>query len=1034
VVRFALTFYCNHVCHHLHEVDFIKFFRGDSKLVGLINIQRQPRAIIQSLALALLLVFLSSPSGKATTLPAGFAETQIATGITDPTAMAFAPDGRLFVCQQTGQLRIIKNGTLLSTPFLTVTTDTADERGLLGVAFDPNFTTNQFIYVYYTVTSTPRHNRVSRFTANGDTVVPGSESIIFELDNLSAAFHNGGAIHFGSDGKLYIAVGDNGNSGNSQSLATVHGKMLRINSNGTIPTDNPFYNSTTGNNRAIWAWGLRNPFTFAFQNGTGRMFINDVGQSTWEEINDGIAASNYGWPTTEGVTGNPNFRSPLFAYDHNVGPTGGCAITGGAFYNPPVNQFPAAYIGKYFFADFCSGWIRRFDPSNSTVSSFATGLIFPVDLQVSSDGSLYYLARDNSGGGVYRISYTANQAPSIGTHPVSQTIAQGQPVTFSVGASGTAPLSYQWQRNGVDIPNANSQSYTIASVALSDNGAGFRVIVTNSFGGATSNEATLTVTANQPPTGNITSPVAGTLYSAGQTINYSGTATDPETGSLPASAFTWQVDFHHDTHAHPFILATSGATSGSFTIPTTGETSPNVWYRIYLTVRDSAGLTHTSFRDILPRTSTITLQTNSAGLQLTLDGQPVTTPVQVVSVVGLTRTLGVVSPQVIGGVSYYFSAWSDAGAATHSISTPTSNTTYTATFTAQPQTLSFSAASYSAGEGSGSLAITVIRAQGTSGEVSVDYAVNGGTASERTDYTTFVGTLRFLNGETSKTLTLLLTEDGFVDGNKTVNLVLSNPKVAILGGQSVATVTITDNDTAPSSNNPINQTPVFVQQHYHDFLNRAPEPAGYQGWQNILNNCPPSGKDANGNFCDRIEVSSAFFRSLEFQQRGFFVYRFYSSSYGRIPRYTEFMPDMARVSGFQTAGEEEASKVAFVNDFMARQEFKNRYDAVTDPRAYVGALETAAGVILASREALIADLAAGRKTRAEVLRAVAESQEVYQKYFNQAFVVMQYFGYLRRDPDALYLNWIDTLNQTGDYRVMVNGFINSAEYRSRFGQ
>ncbi|MBA2733775.1 MAG: DUF4214 domain-containing protein [Acidobacteria bacterium] len=436
----------------------------------------------------------------------------------------------------------------------------------------------------------------------------------------------------------------------------------------------------------------------------------------------------------------------------------------------------------------------------------------------------------------------------------------------------------------------------------------------------------------------------------------------------------------------------------------------------------------------MPRTSTITLATNPAGLQLTLDGQPVTTPIQIVSVVGLTRTLGVVSPQVVGGVSYQFSSWSDAGAATHDISTPATDTTYIATFNAQQQTLQFGAASYSTGEGSGSLAITITRSQGTSGEVSVDYAANGGTASERTDYTTFIGTVRFLNGETSKTLTLLLTEDAFVDGSKTVNLILNNPKGAILGGQNISTVTIADNDTTPSSANPINETPVFVQQHYHDFLNRAPEPAGYQGWQNILTNCPPSGRDANGNYCDRIEVSSAFYRSPEFQQRGFFVYRFYSSSYGRIPRYVEFMPDMARVSGFQTTAQEEASKVAFIEDFTARQEFKNRYDALTNPRAYVEAMEAAAGVVLSNRETLIAELATNQKTRAQVLRAVAESAEVYGKYFNQAFVVMQYFGYLKRDPDILYLNWIETLNQTGDYRVMVNGFLNSSEYRSRFGQ
>src|SRR5689334_3487711 len=215
--------------------------------------------------------------------------------------MELAPDGRIFVCQQTGSLRVIKNGALLSTPFLTLNVDSNGERGLLGIAFDPNFASNNFLYVYYTVPSTPRHNRVSRFTANGDVVANGSEVPILDLDNLSTATnHNGGAIHFGPDGKLYVAVGENANGANAQTLSNRLGKMLRINSDGSIPGDNPFFNTATVLNRSIWALGLRNPFTFAFQPGTGRMFINDVGQNTWEEINDGMAGSNYGWPTTEG--------------------------------------------------------------------------------------------------------------------------------------------------------------------------------------------------------------------------------------------------------------------------------------------------------------------------------------------------------------------------------------------------------------------------------------------------------------------------------------------------------------------------------------------------------------------------------------------------------------------------------------------------------------------------------------------------------------------------------------------------------------
>jgi len=158
-------------------------------------------------------------SSRAAMLPLGFTETLVTSGLSSPTAFAFAPDGRLFVCQQGGQLRVIKNGSLLSTPFLTVPTDSAGERGLLGVAFDPNFATNQFVFVYYTVNTTPRFNRVSRFTANGDVGVAGSEMLILQLDNLSSATnHNGGSIHFGPDGKLYIAVGENANSSNSRTV------------------------------------------------------------------------------------------------------------------------------------------------------------------------------------------------------------------------------------------------------------------------------------------------------------------------------------------------------------------------------------------------------------------------------------------------------------------------------------------------------------------------------------------------------------------------------------------------------------------------------------------------------------------------------------------------------------------------------------------------------------------------------------------------------------------------------------------------
>jgi glucose/arabinose dehydrogenase len=614
---------------------------------------------------------------EAATLPSGFTEAQIATGISNPTAMEFAPDGRLFVCQQGGQLRVIKNGALLPTPFLTVVVNSTGERGLLGVAFDPNFASNQFVYVYYTATTPSVHNRVSRFTAVGDVAVTGSEAPILDLENLSATNHNGGAIHFGPDGMLYVAVGENAVGSNAQTLTNRLGKMLRIAPDGSIPSDNPFFGTAAGLNRSIWALGLRNPYTFAFQAGTGRLFINDVGQNTWEEINDGISGSNYGWPTTEGATTNPSFRTPLYAYNHS---SGTCAITGGTFYNPSTSQFPSDYTGAYLFADHCAGWIKRFNPGTGAVVDFASGIASPVDLTVSTGGDLYYLARGS--GAVWRVRFTGSQTPVISAHPQNTTVSVGQQATFNVSASGSAPLSYQWQRNSVPISGATSSSYTLAGASLSDSGAQFRCVVSNTLGSATSNFATLTVVSNQAPAATILTPAAGTLYIAGQSIAYSGIGTDPEDGALQGSTFTWRIDFHHDTHVHPFLNNLTGA-SGSFVIPNTGETSASVYYRIYLTVRDSGGVTRTTFRDIQPQTVRIKLVPWPTNFQLKLDDQPANGIISFTGVAGMVRKIEAVSPQVWKGRTYVVQSWSDGGAATHTIVTPTTNSVYRAVFVAQ---------------------------------------------------------------------------------------------------------------------------------------------------------------------------------------------------------------------------------------------------------------------------------------------------------------------------------------------------------------
>jgi len=620
------------------------------------------------------LLYSLSFSASAATLPSGFIETTVSSVIASPTAMAIAPGGPIFVCSQTGALRVIKNGVLLTTPFVTLSVDSVGERGLLGVALDPHFTLNHYIYLYYTVPGNPSHNRVVRLTANGDVVLPGSRVILLELDPLSTATnHNGGALHFGADGNLYIAVGDNAEGSNSQNLSNLLGKILRIVPDGTIPSDNPFVQSTTARHE-IWAFGLRNPFTFAFRGTTNLMYINDVGQSTWEEIDLGLAGANYGWPATEGPTTNPAYKSPVYYYGHSDG----CAITGGAFYSPSTPNFPSSYVGKYFFGDYCSGFIRILNPSTAQATNFITGTSQPVDIHVGADGSLYYLARGT--GSVMKVRYTTNLFPVITTQPKSQLISAGYPVTFSVAASGPSPYSYQWMRNGVNMTGATASSYKFATT-LADNGAQFRVRVSNAYGSASSNTATLSVTSDKPPTSQILTPAVGATYFGGMVVNYSGSASDKEDGTLPASAFTWRVDFHHDSHVHPFIPPTTGSKTGTFTMPNRGEVSSNVYYYITLKVVDSVGLTSTTVRNILPRKANMTFATQPAGLKISLDGgSGRITPFTVTGVVGIIRSIAAPSPQTLNGLSYNFQSWSDGGARSHEISTPAVNTTDTANF------------------------------------------------------------------------------------------------------------------------------------------------------------------------------------------------------------------------------------------------------------------------------------------------------------------------------------------------------------------
>jgi uncharacterized repeat protein (TIGR03806 family) len=507
------------------------------------------------------LMLVADGSARAAKLPEGFTETALVTGINGATAMDFAPDGRLFVCEQTGALRVVQNDVLLPRPFLTVKVDSSWERGLLGVAFDPHFDKNNYVYVNYISPDPYPHHRISRFTADGDTAALGSEVVLFEGDDQNKLGggvkngHQGGAIHFGKDGKLYVAIGDQTAGAPAQDLKTLQGKMLRLNADGSIPEDNPFYQRTTGKYRAIWALGLRNPFTFAFQPDSGLMFINDVGGAN-EEINVGAAGANYGWPTVEhGPTKDPRFRGPIHWYKES-------SIAGGAFYNPPRRQFPANYVGKYFFADFKQGWIKTFDPDHpKDVRDFLTGLgnLSVVDIKIAADGSLYYLRRlawvrdkdyKANTGVLYKVRYNGAEAPArIAAEPVDQRLTAGQSATFRLAADGGKPLRFQWQRDDRDIVGATGDTYTLPVVRRTDSGARFRCVVSNAYGKAVSRTATLTVIKSfediesaefesvtvAPRPGRYTGPVTVRLRPRGSrgTIHYTTDGREPDLRSQP---------------------------------------------------------------------------------------------------------------------------------------------------------------------------------------------------------------------------------------------------------------------------------------------------------------------------------------------------------------------------------------------------------------------------------------------------------------------------------------------------------------------
>ncbi|MFL6212099.1 MAG: TIGR03118 family protein [Pyrinomonadaceae bacterium] len=356
--------------------------------------------------------------------------------------------------------------------------------------------------------------------------------------------------------------------------------------------------------------------------------------------------------------------------------------------------------------------------------------------------------------------------------------------------------------------------------------------------------------------------------------------------------------------------------------------------------------------------------------------------------------------------------------------------------TFQTSSVQLSGDTFAIGEGNNNIQITVTRTGDATGTSTVNYATfdesTAGHANQKRDYEIAVGTLKFNPGETSKSFRVLLVDDRFVEGDETVGIVLSNPTGAGLGSPNEAELTITDNDSAPTTTNPIDGTSFFVRQQYLDFLGREPDTAGFNAWVNLINGC------SSGNTsCDRVTVSQSFFGSQEFQSRGYFAIRAYRAALGRDPLYGEFMGELSRLN-VAFATDASTAKSNFAADFALRNEFRATLDALTNAQ-YVDRLIANTGVSFptATRDQAVSDLNGGTKTRAQVLQDFVENARFVNDAatFNRAFVLTEYFGYLRRNPEAAGFNaWLNFLNtHPGDFRTMVNGFVNSLEYRQRFG-